>query len=75
MSETDSLVDAKELIQRMMRQEADDLAYATRLATWMARTFYREESPNWKPLDSVSGVLSQIDNMLTGLEKKRERNA
>ena len=38
------------------------------LARYMARNFY-PESPQFEVLDSVGGVISQIDNMVTGLQR------
>jgi hypothetical protein len=35
----------------------------------MWRKHYQQDAPNWKPFDHLMGVLSQIDNMLTGLVK------
>jgi len=43
----------------------DDLEYAQRLATFAAGKFGPPDG--WKPLDDMWGVLSQIDNALTGL--------
>lgn len=38
------------------------------LATYMAREFY-PEVPQWRPLDDTLGLISQIDNMVTGLTR------
>ncbi|MEM1155118.1 MAG: hypothetical protein AAGI44_13350, partial [Pseudomonadota bacterium] len=46
--------------------------YATNLARHMWQTFYRDKSPEWQPLDTLRGVLSQIDNMLAGLQDKHD---
>jgi len=32
--------------------------------------FYKEESPEWEPLDDILGLITQIDNMVCGLEKR-----
>lgn len=45
----------------------DVLGYATRLACSMWDEHYKADSPNWQPLPDLMGVLTQIDNMLTGL--------
>jgi hypothetical protein len=50
--------------------EPDPLGYATRLAESMWRKHYQKEAPNWRPFDDIVGVLTQIDNMVTGLMKK-----
>lgn len=49
----------------------DDLAYAQRLAT-VAASFFGPPT-GWKPLDTMQGVLSQIDNALTGLSRTPAR--
>jgi hypothetical protein len=48
-----------------------DVAYAQakELAVCLWRKHYQEDAPNWEPLDTLSGVLSQIDNMSTGLQR------
>jgi len=33
--------------------------------------FYKEESPEWEPLDDILGLITQIDNMVCGLEKRK----
>lgn len=52
-------------------QYNDDLVYKeiSQLALYMWNTFYREDSPNFELCDSVRGIISQIDNMLVGLER------
>ena len=41
--------------------------YATTLAVSMHRQHYAEAAPNWQPLSDLVGLLTQIDNMYTGL--------
>jgi hypothetical protein len=48
-----------------------ELEYATQLATWTWEKHYRDDSPDWRPLPDLMGVLTQIDNMLTGLVRAR----
>lgn len=48
--------------------EPDAKAYATRLAVAIWRKHYRQIAPQWKPLDDLIGVLSQIDNMTAGMQ-------
>lgn len=36
------------------------------------KMFYREEAPEFEPLDDILGLITQIDNMVTGLERRRE---
>lgn len=47
-------------------------AYAESLARSIWEKHYKEVSPDWEPLDTVYGMLSQIDNMVTGLQKPVE---
>lgn len=42
--------------------------YAKRLAVSLWDKHYREHAPNWKPLDDLYGILTQIDNMICGLK-------
>ena len=44
--------------------------YAVRLATVMWRHLY-PDNQEWQPLETLSGVLSQIDNMIAGLIKTK----
>lgn len=46
------------------------LRYAKNLATTMWERDWKQESPNWQPLDDTVGVLTQIDNMVAGMEKR-----
>lgn len=48
------------------------LKEASNLATHMWEKFYSEESPHFELCDSLSGIMTQIDNMVTGLERKSE---
>ena len=43
--------------------------YATRLAVSLWEKHYKDDAPDWKPLDDLIGVLTQIDNMICGLQK------
>jgi len=51
--------------------EPDSYEYASRLATWIWEKHYKNESPHWKPLNDLLGVLTQIDNMTTGLVRSQ----
>jgi hypothetical protein len=44
-------------------------AEARTLALYIWGKFYKLDSPNFELLDTLSGVISQIDNMVTGLKK------
>jgi len=48
-------------------QEPDAYGYARRLAEYIWAAHYRVTAPQWKPLDDLMGVLTQIDNMTSGL--------
>lgn len=48
------------------RRKTDDLSEAVAIATAIRDRFY-PSSTDWEPLDTVSGVLSQISNMVSGL--------
>ena len=47
-----------------MRSEYE---YAKDIATHLWESNYKSNSPEWEPCDDLMGVLSQIDNMTTGL--------
>lgn len=50
----------------------DDIAleHAKRLAIALWERWYRTDAPNWKVQDDLLGVILQIDNMTTGLERR-----
>jgi hypothetical protein len=48
-------------------QEPDCYDYAARLATAIWKQHYKKTAPEWQVLDSLIGVLTQIDNMTAGL--------
>lgn len=45
----------------------DPYQYAVRLAVALWEKHYKTQAPDWKPLPDLIGVLTQIDNMTTGL--------
>lgn len=49
----------------------DEYGYARRIAEFIWRDNYREDSPNWGALKSLAGVLSQIDNMVSGMTRTK----
>ena len=53
------------------RAEPDAYGYASRLAIHIWQKHYKEVSPQWKPLDDLMGVLTQIDNMTSGLNRQQ----
>ena len=44
-----------------------ELEYAKDLAVYLWKTYYKSGAPQWKPLDDLMGLLSQIDNMIACL--------
>jgi len=53
--------------QAARRAPSADLKQATELATWLWNRHYRQSAPQWEPAETLSGVLSQIDNMVCTL--------
>ena len=45
------------------------LQEVTQIATYLWRKHYRDDAPDWRPLPDLRGVISQIDNMVTGLTR------
>jgi len=68
-----ALAAALELREKLAKpeQENEAYSYAKRLAEFIWKEHYKEESPDWTPLSDVLGVLTQIDNMTCGLEKAK----
>ena len=65
--------EATELLRTLLTQPApqpDAYGYASRLAVAIWEQHYKDVAPQWKPLDDLMGVLTQIDNMTTGLMRK-----
>jgi len=54
------------------QQEPDAYGYAKRLAVAIWEQHYKGVAPQWKPLDDLIGVLTQIDNMTAGLTFYRQ---
>lgn len=50
--------------EQLAYREASDLA----MAIW--RDFYKDDSPKFELCDSTAGIISQIDNMYTGLRER-----
>ena len=44
-----------------------------RLMDVIWRSEFRTEAPNWKPLDDLPGMVSQIDNMYAGVRAQRDQ--
>jgi hypothetical protein len=54
------------------QQEPDAYGYAKRLAVAIWEQHYKDITPQWKPFDDLMGVLTQIDNMTSGLTAQRQ---
>lgn len=48
-------------------QQPDAYGYAKRIAEAIWKKHYQSTAPQWEPLDDLVGVLTQIDNMTSGL--------
>lgn len=49
--------------------QPDAYGYASRLAVAIWEQHYKDVATQWKPLDDLMGVLTQIDNMTAGLTR------
>ena len=50
------------------KNEDIEYEYAKDLITAVWEKHYKDIVPEWEPCDNLMGVLTQIDNMLTGLQ-------
>ena len=55
--------------EKAIKELADAKREAESLALSLWANHYMQESPDFELCDSVAGVISQIDNMTTGLSK------
>lgn len=64
---------ARSLTNQAKDYEHESPAYRTalQLAKSMHKKHYANEVPDWEPLDTTVGLITQIDNMTTGLERKQ----
>lgn len=62
-----------EVLQAQEPSPASDqtIRYATDLAIYLAKKFYPDVT-QWRPLDDLVGVLTQIDNMVAGVAVDRD---
>jgi hypothetical protein len=44
--------------------------YVKQIAVHLWTRYYKAESPQWEPLPELTGVLTQIDNMIAGLNRE-----
>lgn len=65
-----------DLMKRERDEAREELAEAKREAENLAKSIYRSEysdnDTDWELLDSVAGVISQIDNMYAGVREQRD---
>ena len=52
----------------------DEYTYAVRIASYMWETYYKNVAPEWEPLNDLLGVLTQIDNMIAGMNQEFDDN-
>jgi len=64
--------EAEAKLKAAAQQEPDAYGYASRLAVAIWEQHYKATAPQWKPLDDLMGVLTQIDNMTAGLTAHRQ---
>lgn len=73
-----TLEQAQELMRNVtiptaQQAQQDELAYiaACNLAKAIHAQHYREDSPHWRVLPDIRGVISQIDNMVAGMTRRQ----
>ena len=69
----DAIVSLRQAITDLESQEPYEYGYARRLAETIWNQHYKAAAPQWKPLDDLVGVLTQIDNMTAGLTTPPQR--
>lgn len=55
--------------QQPVQEGGGEVATARRLAVGLWQRHYREVAPQWEPCPDLAGLLSQIDNMASGLRR------
>ena len=56
----------------MYRLSTIEYEYAKDLAVRLWQTHYKADAPEWEPCEDLMGVLTQIDNMVVGLQPKKD---
>jgi len=64
----------EELTKPKPKPKTEAHSYAERLAYSIWKQHFKEQSPDWKPLPDLLGVLTQIDNMVAGMTRKEKLN-
>lgn len=68
--EDETILNADKHIKELEQQLEETYNEARRLALSLWRLHYADESPNFELCDTTAGIISQIDNMVSGLTKK-----
>lgn len=66
------MLNAAVRIERLTTELAEAKREAEYLASSLWKSHYKESSPNWGLCDTVAGVITQIDNMVTGVVDRAE---
>ena len=68
MDESRSLIaDLLAELERVEKERDDAMREASSLAKWLHKTYYALTAPDWSLCDTPAGVITQIDNMVTGI--------
>lgn len=70
--DADILNEAIAALQSHKAELERGLVEATRLAQFLNDKHYAREGTQWMPLDDICGVISQIDNMCSGLVRSHQ---
>ena len=61
------LEEAATRIEELEAENASAMREASSLAKWLHKKYYAYESPDFRLCDTPAGVMTQIDNMITGI--------
>ena len=68
---TEDDVERLVVLARQPDNRLDETGYAARLARSLWEKHWKDQSPGWKPLPDLYGLLTQIDNMTCALARSR----
>lgn len=54
-------------MERVSGENSAVMREASSLAVWLHKTSYSFTAPGWQPCNTPAGVITQIDNMVTGI--------
>ena len=54
-------------LERVEKERNDAMREASSLAKWLHKTCYALTAPGWSLCDTPAGVITQIDNMISGI--------